>query len=94
SRTYAAALATAKAMGWEIALADVANGHIEATATTGWFRFKDDIAINIASDGAGGGSIVNMRSESRLGLSDLGTNAKRIHAYMNRLGQRLSGTKK
>ncbi|MGH8272869.1 MAG: DUF1499 domain-containing protein, partial [Gammaproteobacteria bacterium] len=90
----AAALATAKAMGWKIAAADATSGHIEATATTGWFRFKDDVVIEVASDGAGGGSIVNMRSESRLGLSDLGKNAQRVKAYMNRLGKRLSASGK
>lgn len=93
-QTYAAALAAAKAMGWKIAAADAASGHIEATATTGWFRFKDDIVIEVASDGAGGGSVVNMRSESRLGLSDLGKNAQRIKAYMNRLGKRLGTSRK
>ncbi|MGH8273886.1 MAG: DUF1499 domain-containing protein [Gammaproteobacteria bacterium] len=94
ARTYAAALATVKAMDWKIAAADAASGHIEATATTGWFRFKDDVVIEVASDGAGGGSIVNMRSESRLGLSDLGKNAQRVKAYMNRLGKRLSASGK
>lgn len=90
SQAYAAALAMAKAMGWKIAVADAKNRHIEATATTMWFGFKDDVAINVSPSGSG--SVVNIRSESRLGLSDIGTNAKRVRAYLSRLRKRLPGS--
>ena len=85
---YQAALATARAMGWKIVAADPNKRHIEATATTAWFGFKDDVAIDVAA--AGGGSVVNIRSESRIGLSDLGKNARRVRHYLHRLGQRLN----
>lgn len=87
AQAYAAALASARAMGWKIAAADAASGHIEATATTAWFGFKDDIAIDVGA--AGGGSVVNVRSESRLGLSDIGKNAERVRTYLHRLARRL-----
>src|SRR5260370_110389 len=43
-RAFALALATARSQqGWEITGTDSATGRIEATATTSWFGFKDDI---------------------------------------------------
>ncbi len=90
SRAFSAALATARAMHWRIVASDAESGHIEATATTAWFGFKDDIAIDVTPIGGGAGSVVNLRSESRLGLSDLGKNAERVRAYLHRLARRLS----
>jgi uncharacterized protein (DUF1499 family) len=70
----------ARAAGWEIVAADPAAGRIEAVATTPWFGFKDDIVVRITP--APGGSRVDVRSVSRVGQSDLGTNAKRIRAFL------------
>ena len=50
---FAPALAAAKAMGWTIIAADAAQGRIEATDTTRWFGFVDDIVIRLAPEGAG-----------------------------------------
>ena len=85
---FKAALKAARAMGWEIDDADPSIGHIEATATTVWFGFKDDIAINVMPDNTG--SVINVRSESRLGLSDLGKNARRVRAYLKRAAYQLN----
>jgi uncharacterized protein (DUF1499 family) len=63
--------------------ADSSAGRIEATATTPWFGFKDDVVIRVAPDPAG--SRVDVRSVSRVGQSDVGTNARRIRAYLARL---------
>ena len=81
------ALEAARAQGWEIVDADESQGRIEATATTFWFGFKDDVVIRIR--GAGGGSAVDMRSKSRVGLSDTGTNAARIRDYFDKLRTRM-----
>lgn len=89
-KAYAAALATARAMGWKIAAADADSHHIEASATTPWFGFTDDVAIDVTP--VGNGSVVNVRSESRLGLSDLGKNAERVRTYLRRLAHRLIHT--
>jgi uncharacterized protein (DUF1499 family) len=78
------ALAAAQAMGWEIAVADKPKGHIEATATTPWFRFKDDVVIRVEDAGAGK-SRIDVRSVSRIGGGDLGQNAQRVRAYVARL---------
>jgi len=77
------ALAAARAMRWDIVAADPAQGRIEATATTLLFGFKDDVVVRVTSDGAG--SRVDVRSLSRVGRSDFGTNAKRVRAYLRAL---------
>lgn len=75
--------ALARARGWEIARADRQAGTIEATATTRFFRFKDDVVIRIRPDPARpGGSIIDMRSISRVGQSDIGVNAQRIRSFL------------
>lgn len=83
ARAFERALAAAKAMDWEIAAAEAAQGRIEATATTRWFGFKDDVVIRITSEGDM--SRIDVRSMSRVGRSDLGTNARRIRAYLARV---------
>jgi uncharacterized protein (DUF1499 family) len=77
------ALAVARKMGWEIVASDPASGRIEATDTTFWFGFKDDVVVRI--EAAPGGSRVDVRSVSRVGLSDVGTNAARIRRYLSEL---------
>jgi uncharacterized protein (DUF1499 family) len=83
-QAFAKALAAAKAMpDWEIVEAADADGRIEATATSRFMGFKDDIVIRIVSEGAG--SRVDIRSKSRVGRSDVGANADRIRAYVAKL---------
>src|SRR6185295_2013602 len=80
---FAKAVAAAEAMGWEVVGADAAAGTIEAVDTTKWFGFKDDIAIRVTS--SGDQARIDIRSKSRVGRSDLGTNAERIRAYLERV---------
>jgi uncharacterized protein (DUF1499 family) len=80
---FARARDAAREAGWTIVAADSAAGRVEATATTGWFGFKDDVVVRIRPEGQG--SRVDVRSVSRVGESDVGTNARRIRAYLNRL---------
>ncbi|MBA3729889.1 MAG: DUF1499 domain-containing protein [Sphingomonas sp.] len=69
--------------GWKIAQVNGSTGTIEATATTLFFRFKDDVIVRVRADPARpGGSIVDMRSISQVGGSDVGVNAKRIRAFL------------
>lgn len=77
------ALATARAMRWDLVAADAAAGRIEATDTTFWFGFKDDVVIRIRP--ADAGSRVDVRSLSRVGGGDAGANAKRIRHYLDAL---------
>jgi uncharacterized protein (DUF1499 family) len=77
---FARALAAAEGMGWTLVAADSAAGRIEATATTAWFGFKDDVVIRVTP--ATAGSRIDVRSVSRVGKSDVGTNAARIRSYL------------
>lgn len=77
------ALEAARKMGWKIVAADSAEDRIEATATTRWFGFKDDVVVRVTPEDRG--SRVDVRSESRVGRSDVGTNARRIREYLAEL---------
>lgn len=87
AQVLAAAESTARDQGWEIASVD--DDRIEATATTRWFGFKDDIVIRLAETPQG--VRVDVRSASRLGKSDLGTNAARVQTYLEALKARNRG---
>ncbi len=80
---FARARDAARESGWAIVDADSGAGRVEATATTGWFGFKDDVVVRIRPEGQG--TRVDVRSVSRVGKSDVGTNARRIRAYLDRL---------
>jgi hypothetical protein len=80
---FARALATAERMGWVLVANNPAEGRIEATDTTFWYGFKDDIVIRVTP--AGAGSRVDVRSVSRVGRSDIGKNAQRIRNYLAKL---------
>jgi uncharacterized protein (DUF1499 family) len=73
-------IAVATSMGWEIVNSDRRAGIVESTATTFWFGFKDDVVIRIRA--ANGASLIDLRSVSRVGMSDLGANAARIARFL------------
>ena len=73
------ALDAVQTMGWELVDADSATGRIEATDTTFWFRFKDDVVIQVAD--AGGETVLQARSLSRVGRGDVGKNAARLREF-------------
>ena len=70
------ALAAVGDLGWELVSQDASAGRIEATDTTFWFRFKDDVVIKI--DQQGSDTAVDVRSVSRVGTGDVGANAIRM----------------
>ena len=59
------------------------EGRLEATARTFWFGFYDDVVVRITP--ANGGSLVDVRSVSRVGGSDVGANAARSRAFLDKL---------
>jgi len=80
SDAHARAKAVVESMGLELVSSDVSNGIIEATETTKLWGFKDDLVIRIAEQD--GKTAVDLRSVSRIGVSDLGANAKRIEKFL------------
>lgn len=83
---YLAALAAVGRMPrWSVVAADATARVIEAVATTGLLRFKDDIVIEVRPKGTG--SAVHMRSKSRSGKGDFGANAARIRAFAAELAR-------
>ncbi|GAB5455764.1 MAG: hypothetical protein Hens2KO_19930 [Henriciella sp.] len=78
--------------GWDILAPEAIEGdevQIEATATSGWFGFKDDVAVRLRA--TGGATAVDIRSTSRVGLSDLGANSSRVYGLMVELEDRADG---
>jgi uncharacterized protein (DUF1499 family) len=88
-RVFARAVEVARALGWRIVAAVPAEGRLEATDRTRWFGFRDDVVVRVAADGTG--SRVDVRSVSRVGRSDLGTNARRIHRFLEMLRTAVAG---
>jgi uncharacterized protein (DUF1499 family) len=85
-QAFERAYRTARKIGWAIVDQNQAEGRIEATDTTRWFGFKDDIVIRVRP--AATGSRVDVRSVSRVGRSDVGTNARRIRKYLKALTEK------
>lgn len=85
-QAFQKALMGAEKLGWQIVEADPAENRIEATDTTFWFGFKDDIVIRVTP--SEGGSRIDLRSLSRVGISDVGTNARRIRCFLDRLSMK------
>lgn len=89
ARALEVAVSVARTMGWELAAVDRDAGRLEAVAVTPWWGFRDDVVVRIRP--AVGGSRMDTRSASRVGVSDLGQNAQRIRAFQQRVLQRVRG---
>ena len=83
AEAFERALAAVYQMRWQLVEADERAGRIEATDTTFWFGFKDDVVIRVRP--SGGGSRIDVRSLSRVGGGDAGTNGARIREYVETL---------
>ncbi len=82
-RAFTLTVNAARSLGWQVADANQKEGRIEATDTTFWFGFKDDIVVRITPIARG--SRIDVRSVSRVGRSDLGANAKRVRGYLKKI---------
>ena len=56
---------------------------MEAVATTFWFAFKDDVVVRLRE--VEGGTRMDLRSVSRVGVVDIGANADRIMEVIKRV---------
>jgi len=75
----------ARDLGWGSIIVDPESGTLEATDTTSLFRFVDDVVVRVRP--LDDGSIVDVRSTSRVGQSDLGKNAARIRSFLSLLAR-------
>ncbi len=75
------ALEAARNLRWRIVAQDAVAGRIEAFDRTFWYGFIDDVVIRITPDA--GGSRIDVRSVSRVGKGDVGTNARRIRSFLS-----------
>ncbi|MDA9983127.1 DUF1499 domain-containing protein [Gammaproteobacteria bacterium] len=82
-KIFDAAVRTAHELNWDVVAASAVSGIIEATDTTAWFGFKDDVVIRIRP--AATATVVDVRSVSRVGRSDLGKNAQRVRMFVDEL---------
>ena len=80
------ALGVAQRMGWELLATDPDTLRIEATDRSFWFGFHDDVVVRIAAAGESG-SRVDVRSLSRVGVGDLGVNARRVREFLDALDE-------
>jgi len=93
AEVYEKAEALAEALEWEFVAQDPQAGRIEATATSRFYKFKDDIVVRLTPTGTGTAvsTRVDVRSASRVGRSDVGVNATRIRGYLDALKNATSG---
>jgi uncharacterized protein (DUF1499 family) len=79
---FKAAEAAVRAMKLDLVEASIAEGRIEATHTSFFYGFTDDMVIRVVADGAG--ARLDVRSKSRVGRSDVGQNARRIRLFLEK----------
>ena len=70
-----------ESLGMEIIDSDLDSLRLEAVATSFWFGFKDDVLVQIRE--YEDASLAEIRSVSRVGVSDLGANAARIYRILD-----------
>jgi uncharacterized protein (DUF1499 family) len=61
---------------WRVESTDAAAGTVTATRRTRIFRFTDDVTVRLEPTPAG--TRVHVRSQSRVGKSDLGQNRRNV----------------
>ena len=79
--------------GWIIHQADLEQGIIEASVRTAIFGFIDDVVIRVVANEGEAGKVlsrIDVRSASRVGVSDLGANAKRIDDLLRAVEQQIA----
>ena len=85
AQVYDRASRAANEAGWEVVSSSADTWRIEATDTTPFFGFKDDIVVRLTP--IGNRTVVDVRSVSRVGVSDIGTNARRVRDYLAALSR-------
>ena len=63
---------------WTLAARDAKMRRIEAVVSTSWLHFQDDMTIHVVAEAKGPGSVLFLRSQSRIGHGDLGANTRHV----------------
>jgi len=74
-----------RSMGWDVVSAVPSDLRVEATDTTLLFGFKDDVVVRVRPTREG--SVIDVRSLSRVGGSDFGVNARRVRALLRKISE-------
>jgi uncharacterized protein (DUF1499 family) len=85
AQVFDRAVRAARDAGWDVVNVSADTWRIEAVDTTPFFGFKDDIVVRMTP--VGSRTVVDVRSVSRIGRSDVGTNARRIREYLAALSR-------
>ena len=85
AQVFDRAVRAAREAGWELVNVSAESWRIEATDTTTFFGFKDDIVVRLTPIDSR--TVVDVRSVSRIGRGDAGTNARRIREYLAALSR-------
>ncbi|WP_336799368.1 DUF1499 domain-containing protein [Kaistia sp. MMO-174] len=93
-RVFDAVMTLVGSRGWKVGTANApdaenADASVDAVAKTLVLALPADVAIRILADDDG--SLVDMRSASRIGSHDLGDNARRIRSFFEDLDAALQG---
>jgi len=71
----------ARQENWEVSIDD--DRFLQAVVKTPLMRFRDDVQLLYFPDA----NLIQVRSSSRLGISDMGTNAKRVESLRAQLAR-------
>ena len=87
SDAFAAVMEVVSDANWDVANVDTDAMTVEATDRSFWFGLREDIILKVTP--AGAGSRIDMRSQSRIRISDAGTNARRVMQVLEALRAQL-----
>ncbi|MGI9335257.1 MAG: DUF1499 domain-containing protein [Gammaproteobacteria bacterium] len=78
-----------RTFGWEPVAVDAGSGRVTAVVTSALWQFKDDVTITVEAD-SNRGSVLNVRSKSRVGRGDLAANANHLRQLFEGMNRRLA----
>lgn len=88
--TFNAVRETLRALGWQVTAMRHGGHRLAAVERTPLLGFRDDVIVRVEAGEESGGSIVYLRSASRVGQADFGRNTARIIAFREALHNTLN----
>ena len=85
---FSTALQTVNQLGWNVITRSPKTREIQAVVTTPLWHFKDDVTVQVR--GSAQGSLLHIRSASRVGKGDLGANIRHIVELQRAVAGQLS----